>query len=53
MEMLRAVSELNTLDEKMNYARAHGISYVIESQVSNCLGTVVYKTIHLCVVRVD
>jgi hypothetical protein len=53
MERLSAVSELNTMDEKMNYARANGISYVIESQVSNCQGTVVYKAIHLCVMRVD
>lgn len=48
-----AVSKLVTIEEKMNYARANGISYLIETDVSGCVEAVVYRLDDLCVVKVD
>lgn len=44
---------LKTLAEETNYARTHGVSYIIATPVAYCQGKSVFSTERLCVVQVD
>jgi hypothetical protein len=47
------VRTLTTFAEKERYARANGVSYIVDAPASTCEGKSVFRTKHLCVAPVD
>ncbi|MFT0879124.1 hypothetical protein VRZ08_21340 [Rhodopseudomonas sp. G2_2311] len=50
-ERTEAVEQLSTHQERLEYAMAHGIPYVIEFTMSNCSEQPVFRTGRICVFR--